>query len=228
MYLIIFILVLSLTYSIYLSILLQCTNTEIDKAQKKENVDLLDYDVEEIPNFLTSEECDSIIELSKDKLFPSRVYTDESDVHDTKSRISSQCWLTDDNHPIIEKISQKVYDYTGTHGNHQEQLQVVNYNKGGFFTPHYDACDGNVEFCKRMNDSHGPRLLTFLIYLNDEYTGGGTTFPHINKTVTPEKGKAVLFYNVDKNGHIINQAFHGGNPVEHGNKWIANKWIRIN
>ena len=79
----------------------------------------------------------------------------------------------------------------------------------------------------RVNGDNGPRLLTVLFYLNDDFEGGETIFPKINKVVKPQKGKAVIFRNVDNDGVIISQAVHGGEPVKNGEKWIANKWIRI-
>lgn len=187
--------------------------------------DIPNYDIKEIPNFLTHEECNKVIELSNGKLFPSKVYSQNEDLLSNDSRISQQCWLTDDN-PLIKDISERVKQFTNTIGK-QEQLQVVNYPKGGFFSPHYDACEGNEGYCSRMNGSDGPRLLTVLIYLNDNFEGGETVFPKINKSVKPEKGKAVIFRNVDENGVIITQALHGGEPIKYGEKWIANKWIRI-
>lgn len=187
-----------------------------------------DYNVQEIPNFLTHEECNHIIKLSEPKLFKSCVYKESNeddagstDVIDTTHRVSEQCWL---DHSHI--LSHKVAELTNTLVDQQEQLQVVKYNKGGFFNPHYDACQGDENFCKRMNIS-GPRYITVLIYLNDDYEGGETVFPKINKVVKPEKGKAIVFYNTDKNsGHVLQKSLHGGNPVLSGNKWICNIWIK--
>jgi prolyl 4-hydroxylase len=184
------------------------------------------YDIKEIPNFLTDEECNKIIELTNNKLTPSRIYSDKNDVYSTDSRISNQTWLYD-SYPIIKQISDRIRQYTNTVYNHQEPLQVVNYPVGGFFHPHYDACEGSEEFCKRMDGKYGPRLFTVLFYLNDNFTGGETIFPKINKIISPEKGKAVIFRNVDNNGVIIKQALHGGKPIKSGEKWIANKWIRL-
>jgi prolyl 4-hydroxylase len=188
-------------------------------------VDKDDYDIIEIQNFLTNEECDKIIELSKGNMFSSKVYSQNEDLYDNKTRISQQCWLND-NDSFIKDISDKVKSYTNTHNNYLEELQVVNYQPGGFFTPHYDACVGNNSYCERMNDK-GPRYLTVLFYLNDNFEGGETIFPKINKLVKPEKGKAIIFQNVDNNGVIITQALHGGEPVKNGEKWIANKWIKL-
>ena len=188
-------------------------------------VDKDDYDIIEIQNFLTNEECDKIIELSKGNMFSSKVYSQNEDLYDNKTRISQQCWLND-NDSFIKDITDKVKSYTNTHNNYFEELQVVNYKPGGFFRAHYDACVGNKSECERMNYK-GARYLTVLFYLNDNFEGGETIFPKINKLVKPEKGKAVIFQNVDNNGVIITQALHGGEPVKNGEKWIANKWIKL-
>lgn len=193
----------------------------------KRIVNISNYDIQEIPNFLTHEECDYIIKLSLNNLTPSKVYGGSDDNFDENTRKSNQCWL-DDSNEVIKNISDKIKNYTNTHKNNHEQLQVVQYPTGGFFNPHYDACDGEPEFCKRLNSNHGPRLYTLLIYLNDDYEGGETNFPKINKSVKPQKGKAVLFKNVDENGSLIFESFHGGMPVKNGEKWIANKWISFN
>lgn len=185
------------------------------------------YDIKEIPNFLTHEECDNIIQTSIGKLFKSTVYSSEDDILVSSVRKSNQCWL-DDSYEPAKCVSEKVKKYTNTYNNIQEKLQVVQYTKGGFFIPHYDACNPDVDNCKRMDGNNGPRLYTMLIYLNDDFEGGETVFPKINKTVKPEKGKAVLFRNVDNNGILIKESFHGGLPIKSGEKWIANKWVRIN
>ena len=189
-------------------------------------INLENYDIQEIPHFLTDEECNKIIELTNNKLFPSRIYSDKNDVYSNDSRKSNQTWL-DDSHPVIKQISDRVRQYTKTDNKYQEPLQVVNYPVGGFFRPHYDACEGNKEFCERMDGTYGPRLFTVLFYLNDNFEGGETVFPKINKSVVAEKGKAVIFRNVNDDGVIIKQALHGGEPIKSGEKWIANKWIRI-
>ncbi|XP_046565039.1 transmembrane prolyl 4-hydroxylase-like [Haliotis rubra] len=95
--------------------------------------------------------------------------------------------------------------------------------------------------------------LTVLVYLNDVEEGGETAFPvadedhdfriskeHTNLTenchrapvaVTPEMGKAVMWYNHYKEektgwiGPLHRRSLHGGCNVRNGEKWIANFWI---
>ena len=199
-------------------------NRKINK--QKMYVEQNDYNIEEIPNFLTEEECNKVIELTNGKLKPSNVYTKDKDLYITENRKSEQCWLND-NITFIKNISDKIKKYSNTNDKYHEQFQVVNYEPGGFFIPHYDACDGDEKYCERMNQNNGPRYLTFLIYLNDNFEGGETIFPNINKKIKPEKGKAVIFQNVDENENIIKQSLHGGEPVSSGKKWIINKWIHL-
>jgi len=194
------------------------------------NYDIFDdsYDVEEIPNFLTKEECDAIIRISSDRLFDSAVFKREGDTQDATVRISKQCWLMDTDDLIIKNISDRIATRTNTNIRLQEQLQVVKYDPNGFYKPHFDACDSSAEdYCERMNRGMGPRYITFLMYLNDDFDGGETFFPQINKKVVPQLGKAVLFYSVNDNGVLLQKSLHGGLPVQGGEKWIANKWIHL-
>ena len=44
-----------------------------------------------------------------------------------------------------------------------------------------------------------------------------------------EKGKAVLFFNLnDDNTNRRDKSFHAGLPPNTGEKWMCNKWIRMN
>lgn len=182
----------------------------------------------EYPNFLTNEECDHIIEISKQSLHQSMVYSQSDDLYKQESRVSKQTWLRDTDDPVVNKIAERTSQIINLPATYAESLQVVKYDQGGFFIPHYDACQGTEEFCERMNGKGGPRYATFIIYLNDDFEGGETVFPRLDYSVKPERGKCVLFYSTLKDGNIIQESFHGGNPVKSGTKWICNKWYHLN
>jgi prolyl 4-hydroxylase len=194
-------------------------------SKKREFMTDNTYQIQEIPNFLTNEECDLISQISHDKLFKSRVYSSTTDI-ESDVRDSEQCWLKNDAHELIHKISLRVSEITGTDVSDQEELQVVKYNPGGYYRPHYDACDSRKENCDRFNGDKGVRFITFIIYLNDDFEGGETYFPNIDQKVKPQKGKAAIFYNTGEDGIVLEKALHGGLDVVNGTKWICNKWIR--
>lgn len=189
-------------------------------------IDADDYTVEEIPNFLSKQECDTIMRISTNKLFQSEVFVKDGDVADANVRISKQCWLKDTDDELIQKISQRIAERTNTEIALQEEMQIVKYDSSGFYKPHYDACDSTTQdYCERMNKGMGPRYITFIMYLNDGFEGGETIFPNIDRKIVPEMGKAAIFYNVNKDGLLLEKSLHGGMNVINGEKWIANKWI---
>jgi prolyl 4-hydroxylase len=186
-----------------------------------------DFKVLEIEDFLSAEECQQLIDLASKDLQPSRVYNESEDKPDDQYRISEQAWMKPHSNPIVKKIDDFAVQTTGRPIQNFEELQVVRYQSGGFFSKHYDACDGDKEFCQRMDAKGGPRLWSFLIYLNDDFKGGETVFPYINKTVVPKRGKLIAFRNSHDDESLIRDSFHGGETVTSGNKWICNKWIRF-
>jgi prolyl 4-hydroxylase len=182
----------------------------------------------EIPNFLTPEECKKLIDISSNNLTVSTVVNTGQISTDISHRSSEQCWHQDCDDLLVECISRRVALITNTDMALQEQLQVVRYKIGGFFNGHYDSSSG-------LN-----RYLTFLIYLNDDFTGGETVFSKLGKSVKPEQGKAILFQNLDEKCQIIPESFHCANEIQPlknesedsnentvNKKWIATKWIHF-
>jgi len=188
-----------------------------------------DYTVIEIPNLLTNEECDKLIELAtKEGLHESEVlnYTmDKTTTTDEKFRKCEQAWLNNDVDPLVQKISKMTETLTGYAMETQEMLQVARYKPGGLFTTHYDACDSDdKKYCDTVNNNAGQRTATLIIYLNDDFEEGETEFVNLKLTIKPVKGKGLLFKNVDKDDVIYEKSLHKGNEVKKGTKWICTKW----
>ncbi len=49
--------------------------------------------------------------------------------------------------------------------------------------------------------------------------GGSTVFSRLGIKVSPEKGSAVFWYNLYRNGEGIEDTIHGACPVLMGEKW---------
>ena len=98
-----------------------------------------------------------------------------------------------------------------------EDLQIVYYDKGGFYLPHLDSIPSLHE---------NKRLYTFIIALNDNYEGGETHFPNLKKSFKLRRGDALFFNNYNTNSSTTGLSLHGGKEVLKGEKWIANLWIR--
>ena len=186
------------------------------------------YDREKIYEFydlLNPQECNSIIEMARPRLQKSTVMSKEK-TH--PGRTSSHVFLPTNNN-ILKKIDNIVSSYLNLSPTHFEELQVVNYKSTQKYDAHYDTCDPTDPICIADTERFGSlRFATFIIYLNDDFTGGETEFPKHKFKAKPKTGKAVLFFNLndDNTDRRIN-SFHGGLPPTTGEKWMCNKWIRL-
>ena len=190
------------------------------------------YDINQIyefPNLLTNEECNKIIELSKDKIKRSTVIGESQKNDISTVRTSSNTFLNNSIDPLMKQINDKIYSIIKINTENYEDLQVVQYKPGQLYEAHWDACDPKKdERCNQDVLKGGLRFATFIIYLNDNIEGGETEFPLINKKIKPEKGKGVLFFNLEKD--LLNRrelSKHAGLPPTKGEKWMCNKWIRL-
>jgi prolyl 4-hydroxylase len=84
-----------------------------------------------------------------------------------------------------------------------ERFRCYRYEPGQRFAMHYDG-----SFVRGERERS---LVTFMIYLNDGFTGGATRFPVNNRSVEPRPGMALFFQH-----HLL----HEGCPVESGVKYV--------
>ena len=56
--------------------------------------------------------------------------------------------------------------------------------------------------------------------------GGRTVFPKLAMRFPPERGNAVVWYNLDRHGTPDERTLHAGEPVTEGEKWGMNIWLR--
>lgn len=190
------------------------------------------YEVLEILNVLSPQECKDIISYSKAKgMNTSDVLSPTSSSGtevNNQYRDSMTAWLSDDEHPLVMKLAKISEKLTGLPRENQEMIQVAFYQPNGKFNEHFDACVyDDVEYCAKMNNNAGQRRATLLLYLNDDFQGGETEFVSIGLKVKPETGKAILFWNTDENEKILESSKHKGNPVANGEKWICTKWSHV-
>jgi len=170
-------------------------------------------------SFLSSTECDEIVNFAS--LLGLRRSTVVQHGVDN-SRTSTQVFLPHDSMQSI-KLKSKIAKYLGVAVEKMEAVQVLRYETTQQYKPHFDSCDDGCDNGKNLD-----RTQTFFIYLSDVERGGETVFPNANAKVSPVKGRAVHWFNIDpvtkKN---LPCSLHGGSPVKSGVKWCANIWIRL-
>jgi prolyl 4-hydroxylase len=175
--------------------------------------------------FLSDAECDQIIALARPRMARSETVdnlTGGSEVN--VARTSRGMFFERGETGVIDKVEKRIAAMLDWPVQNGEGLQVLHYQPGAEYKPHYDYFDpvhpGSAPILKRG----GQRVGTILMYLNTPKKGGGTTFPDVGFEVAPIKGNAV-FFSYDR-AHVNTKSLHGGAPVIEGEKWVATKWLR--
>ena len=169
-----------------------------------------------VPNVLNKHECEHIKKISGKKLKASTVSLNRD--LDNSIRKSETAWIKKGEDPVVDKIIQKCVNMTDKTTENCEALQILRYKQGGFYKPHQDV----------FEEEKNRRVYTFIIALNDEYEGGETKFPNLNKTYKLQTGDSLFFHTLNNYEYVTKKALHGGNPVKSGEKWICNLWIHKN
>ncbi|CAN7068753.1 unnamed protein product [Brassica oleracea var. botrytis] len=177
-------------------------------------------------NFLKNEECEHLISLAKPYMRRSLVSGYGGGKQSRiDARTSTGSFISRGHDKTVEEIERRISEFTFLPVENGESLQVIHYEVGQKFDPHFDGLG---------------RIATFLMYLSDVDKGGETDFPKSSGglSVSPKKGDAVLFWNKRPDDSQDPSSFHcerdkhidflyafPGRPVIKGNKWASTKWF---
>uniref|UniRef100_A0A673KA04 procollagen-proline 4-dioxygenase n=1 Tax=Sinocyclocheilus rhinocerous TaxID=307959 RepID=A0A673KA04_9TELE len=156
-------------------------------------------------DIITEKEMEKVKELAKPRLRRATVHDPQTGKLTTAQyRVSKSAWLAAYEHPVVDRINQRIEDITGLDVKTAEELQVANYGVGGQYEPHFDF--GRKDEPDAFKELGLAFLLSSLL---------GITFP----------GTAVFWYNLFSSGEGDYSTRHAACPVLLGNKWVSNKWI---
>jgi prolyl 4-hydroxylase len=124
-------------------------------------------------------------------------------------------------HTRIENRIAKLLNWPAENG---EPLQVLHYQPGTEYEPHYDYFDADDPGTPVLLRRGGQRVASLIMYLSTPENGGATIFPELGLSVYPQQGNAVFFSYPQPDPST--GTLHGGAPVIAGEKWIATKWLR--
>ena len=204
-------------------------NTEFPK-KIADNVTLFSSDpiIYVVDDFISEDECQEFINCSKDKLQPATVVGLKEELK-LKDRTNEFAWLEHHANDSIHEVSKRLSILVQMPIRNAEMFQVVHYESGTEYKPHFDSFDQSTELGKKYWEPGGQRMITALIYLNDVEDGGATYFPELNISINPKKGNVLVFHNtISETTNINPRSLHAGMPVTSGEKWAANLWFREN
>lgn len=172
-------------------------------------------DVRYVADALTAGECAFLRLVSEPIYEPSLISEQDRQIALRTSDGATMHWLIED--PVVHAINRRLAALTGTDVHQGEPLQILRYRPGQEYRPHLDWLG---------NQPGSRRILTALIYLNDEYEGGETEFVEIGLTVKGRRGDVLIFRNEGADGRVDPLTKHAGLPVVRGTKYLATRWIR--
>jgi prolyl 4-hydroxylase len=178
-------------------------------------------------NVLSDEECDAMVAYCETRLTPATVLDDVSgttQVHPNRSNQGAMFQRAETE--LVGRIEARLAEIAHWPVERAEGLQIQHYQATNEYRPHFDWFDPELPGPRKHMEHGGQRLGTFVLYLSDVESGGGTAFTAIGLEVLPKKGGAVFFQNTDSQHQPNRHTLHAGSPVVKGIKVIANKWLR--
>ncbi|MFC7291211.1 2OG-Fe(II) oxygenase [Hirschia litorea] len=176
-------------------------------------------------NFLSEDDCDTLIELTNSQLHDSTISTAGKE-KDYAFRTSKTCYLQEFDHPLVTELDTRMSSALGISEKWSEPNQSQKYTVGQEFKAHTDYFEPGTEEYQQFCTMAGQRTWTFMIYLNEGCEGGGTRFRKLDKIFTPTKGRAVIWNSLTVNGDPNPLTIHHGTKVRSGEKYVITKWFR--
>lgn len=174
-------------------------------------------------NFLDETTCDAVIDLIDQDLRPSTTADALGDPLVRTSRTADIGQLDSD---LVRSVDDGISNAMGIHWSYAEPTQGQRYDAGQEYRAHHDYfLPGSHDYqiyCQFM----GQRTWTFMVYLNDVEDGGGTRFRRLDRIFKPERGKALIWNNLNADGSVNPYTLHQGMKVRSGSKYVITKWFR--
>jgi hypothetical protein len=180
------------------------------------------------PEFLPDAVCGWLIERARGRLERALVYeavTKQTKEHATRTNTAAIFNLLDTDFVCV--LTQiRMAASLGRALRHFEPITVLHYDRGEQITEHYDFVDPQLPDYDREIAEKGQRVVTFLIYLNDDYGGGETEFPRAGVSHKGRRREALYFVNALRDGSADIRTLHAGRPPVDGEKWIVSQFVR--
>ena len=199
------------------------------------NIEILHHDpmVYVVERFLSDKECDLFKEIASNDMKRSKVSGFDKEKNRRglldNRRTSSHSWIQHSYDKTTTDVALRISELVQVPITHAEAYQILHYSDSQEYQAHHDTFDPSVKDYQHYLKNGGQRIITAIAYLNNVKKGGETSFPSIDRIITPQKGKIVVFQNCYKGTDKPHpDSLHGALPVIKGEKWAFNLWFRKN
>jgi len=180
------------------------------------------------PEFVTDAVCAWLIERARPELKRALIYDpvggkDKADHMRTNSAAGFDLVHAD----VVQVVVQsRISAAIGIPIQHMEGPTILHYAPGEQITNHYDFVNPRIPNYAAEIAERGQRIITFLIYLNEEYEDGETDFPQLALRFRGGKRGGLAFANALPSGEADLRMVHAGLPPRDGDKWLLSQFVR--
>ncbi|EDW53544.1 GM12897 [Drosophila sechellia] len=146
-------------------------------------------------DILPDKDIQQLITLAEPLLKPIEVFDENKNEAKSSDRTSL-------GGPLLDRLTERMRDITGLQIPQGNPINIIKYGFGA----HSET------------EGYGDRMATVMFYLNDAPYGGATVFPRLNVKVPAERGKVLLWYNLNGDSQDVTTV-HAVCPVFHGSKY---------
>jgi prolyl 4-hydroxylase len=179
--------------------------------------------VQAVPGFASAAECEWLIALAAPRLTRAGVYNNPTGVDPGRTNQFALFNFANAD-MIVEVIRHRIANQIRAPLTCLEISQVLHYGVGQEFVLHCDFLDPQA--LREEIARNGQRVATVLIYLNETFEGGYTSFPRLRLNHRGRTGDALVFGNIDAAGRPDTRSQHAGCPPTQGEKWVFSQWVR--
>jgi hypothetical protein len=175
------------------------------------------------------EVCDLLISFANDRLERARVYEPARQQETVVGHRSNTVAVFGvDSVEVVHVLLQaRMAAACGLSERCMEAPSVLHYSSGEEFRDHYDFVDPTISANYAGEIArNGQRVVTFMVYLNDDYDGGETAFPKLGFEHKGRRGGGIFFVNALPDLSPDTRMLHAGRPPTRGEKWIVTQFVR--
>lgn len=187
----------------------------------------LHENVYKVPQMAPESVCKWLIGRAAGRLGPALVYdsvSKEAQLHEM--RTNTMAMFDFGSFDVVQFLVQERMSRTcGYPIQHFEAPMILHYEVGQQITPHFDFIDAQAADYAEQIRQQGQRMVTYLLYLNDSYEGGETTFPKLGIVNHGSIGSGLYFINAHSDLSPDRRMLHTGSPPTRGEKWIVSQFI---
>ena len=173
-----------------------------------------------IKNFLSKDDCEKIVEFSKNNLSlnDAKIGNGTYDIIKRKSKISFSNY-----DKIVPELSKKLSDEISNEFKlkgyivefENQNYQFTKYEIGGHFDWHRDSAETGI---------YANRFCSIVIILNNEYTGGEL---EINTELNGDESIITLDNSIGNLHVFLSQVLHRVKPIEAGVRYSLVSWFSV-